>query len=139
MSFTEVLNALAHPLKPPSLHWVYVVLASHADINTGLCWPSLDTIRREAGVGRSTASLALPMLEQLGRITIQSYQGPNHVNRYVVHAPNETIQTVQPLDSQANCLMAGLSSHGTLPIQPLDTNHKEPQRREERSTPRSAV
>lgn len=50
---------------------VYLVLALHVDYDTGVCWPSRQTIATEAGVSLSTVKRSLARLAQLGAIEIE--------------------------------------------------------------------
>jgi hypothetical protein len=48
---------------------VAAVLVAHADSDGGECWPSIDTISRNAGVKRNTACDALAKLQTAGMLT----------------------------------------------------------------------
>lgn len=49
---------------------VYCALASYADWDTGVCWPSRQTIADVAGVSLSTVKRSLGKLEAMGAIQI---------------------------------------------------------------------
>ena len=46
--------------------FVALVLSTHMDRNGGSCFPSITTIQRESGLGRSTVCRALDELERTG-------------------------------------------------------------------------
>lgn len=50
---------------------VYMVLALHVDYDTGVCWPSRQTIATEAGVSLSTVKRSLARLAALGAIEVE--------------------------------------------------------------------
>lgn len=53
---------------------VYTSLRKHADIETNRCWPSMDLIAEQHGIGRHTVSKALKRLEEWNMIhVVKSY------------------------------------------------------------------
>lgn len=114
--------AFEHPVKVHAVHLVHLALAYHANENTGRCYPSIDTLCRETGLGRVSVFKAIAELERVGTISKAPYQGPNHVHVYTVHTLNSSSRepftqdtsTVQPV----NC-----NGSASVPKSPL--NHKE--------------
>ena len=49
---------------------VLVVIASHADENTGRCWPSIATIAGKSGLSQSTVKRALKAVRTSGLIKV---------------------------------------------------------------------
>lgn len=89
---------------------VYLVLALHVDYDTGVCWPSRQTIATEAGVSLSTVKRSLARLAQIGAIEIEHrrdaagdstsnlYRLPYAINRRgggVTHDPTQGRQRTQ--------------------------------------------
>ncbi len=66
--------ALDAPLESPAAKSVLVILAVHAD-RSGKAWPAVETIARQASIGRRTAYRALDWLEANGWIASYRRQG----------------------------------------------------------------
>jgi DNA-binding transcriptional ArsR family regulator len=65
-------------LKPSSVV-VYNVLLSHADFNTGRCFPSISTIRSLSGLSEPTVINAIKELEDWGLVDVLRRQGSHNV------------------------------------------------------------
>lgn len=64
---------------------VYACLASYADWDTGMCWPSRNTLAEACGVSLATVKRALTGLEKVGAITVErrtQLAGRNDTNLY---------------------------------------------------------
>ncbi len=64
---------------------VYACLASYADWDTGVCWPSRNTLAEACGVSLATVKRALAGLEKAGAIIIErraQLGGKNDTNFY---------------------------------------------------------
>jgi len=59
---------------PGTARLVMIALANHADHTSGHCWPSIETISREAGCGERTASRYLGALRRNGWLDVRSTQ-----------------------------------------------------------------
>lgn len=73
---------------------VLLVLAEHANAQTGECWPSLPRIARRAGIHEVTARKAITELEAAGLIGVR--RRPGRVNRYVLLI--DPVTTTTPVD-----------------------------------------
>ncbi|SDC38597.1 Helix-turn-helix domain-containing protein [Bradyrhizobium brasilense] len=70
MSIQAVAWALEQQIRDPWTKLILISLANHADHTTGLCWPSMGLIGREASCRRETVLRKLPELEAAGFIEI---------------------------------------------------------------------
>lgn len=61
---------------------VLIVLAERTNRDSGLCWPSLETICREACASRSQVRRAIKQLEELGLVTRRAAAGRGRATRY---------------------------------------------------------
>ena len=64
---------------------VYAALASYADWDTGLCWPSRSTLAEACGVSLATVKRGLAGLERCGAISVErrtQLAGRNDTNLY---------------------------------------------------------
>jgi DNA-binding transcriptional MocR family regulator len=64
---------------------VYACLASYADWDTGMCWPSRNTLAEACGVSLATVKRALAGLEAAGVISVERrtrLAGKNDTNLY---------------------------------------------------------
>ncbi len=64
---------------------VYAALASYADWETGLCWPSRQTLAEACGVSLATVKRGLTGLERCGAISVErrtQLAGRNDTNLY---------------------------------------------------------
>lgn len=66
--------------KPIDLY-VYYVLSSYANWDTGKCFPSYETIQREHGISSPTFSKSIIRLEKLGLITTEKRTGQSTIYR----------------------------------------------------------
>src|SRR5262249_4583791 len=62
---------------PGTARLVLIALANHADHTSGHCWPSIETIAKEAGCGDRTASRYLGALRRNGFIEVRQTQRKN--------------------------------------------------------------
>jgi hypothetical protein len=65
------------------LIWVY--LHTRADVQTGKCWPSLNTIRKTIRTNRNHALEDIRTLEAAGWLSV--LRRPGTINKYVVQSP----------------------------------------------------
>lgn len=65
-----------------SSRWVLLVIAEHANIQSGECWPSEARIAQRAGLHPATVKRAIGELEQAGLIAVQ--RAPGRTNRYLL-------------------------------------------------------
>lgn len=76
----------------PSSIVVYLALLARANRGKGdSCFPSLNTIAKDAGVSRRTVTTALAQLEDIGAITVESRMSPEGdatSNLYWIHRPS---------------------------------------------------
>ena len=71
MSIRRILAALETNDLPSSEKLLLILLADHADDETGKCWPSQNYIARRSGFSRSTINRTIKRLEGKGLIQIQ--------------------------------------------------------------------
>jgi hypothetical protein len=75
MSLRAVLWVLEQDL-PPVPKLILLVIASHASVQDGSCFPKISTIAREASLCPRTVHRNLPRLEERGLVRIErKYQG----------------------------------------------------------------
>jgi|GEM_PF-2079065 len=67
---------------------VYCALLLRADFDKHDCWPSITTIAKDAGIGRSSVYKNIKELEGLGLITKETHRGKT--NRYMLNMPSAT-------------------------------------------------
>jgi hypothetical protein len=70
MSIQAVAWALDQQIKDPRAKLILISLANHANRETGLCWPPMKLIGKEASCRRETVLRKLPDLEGAGFIEI---------------------------------------------------------------------
>ena len=73
-------------------------LSTHMDRNGGSCFPSITTIQRESGLGRSTVCRALAELERAGFVQ-RLRGGRGRPTRYVATSPTAGLALVPQRDS----------------------------------------
>lgn len=81
MSYQSVQAVLSTTGSKANARCVLIALAYHAD-EAGACWPSIDTIAKEANVCRRTAQAMLAELEAANEIVVDRNAGPRGVNVY---------------------------------------------------------
>src|SRR5687767_908115 len=64
------------------------VIASHVNPDSGLAWPSLETLAREIALTRRRVIQLIHVLEALGELTVRRGHGRGHVNFYRVNVPS---------------------------------------------------
>ena len=87
MSIRRILAALETADLPASEKLLLILLADHADDETGKCWPSQNYIARRSGLARSTINRTMKRLEGKGLIRIQHRfrdDGSQRSNAYFV-------------------------------------------------------
>lgn len=82
------LNFIRETNKPMDL-FVYTILSTYANWNTGECFPSYETINREFSVSPPTFSKTIIRLEKLGLITTKKRPGQSTI--YKVFTTKETL------------------------------------------------
>jgi len=85
---------------------VYCALLLRADFDNHDCWPSIATIAKDAGIGRSSVYKNIKELQGLALITKETRQGKN--NRYMINIPSDTCP-----------------ESDTKPVRNLNTTHPE--------------
>jgi DNA-binding FadR family transcriptional regulator len=83
---------------PASARLVALVLSTHMDRNGGSCFPSVTTIAREAGLGRSTVFRALEALERADYVE-RLRGGRGRPNRYRATSPTVGLLVVPERDA----------------------------------------
>ena len=61
---------------------IYLVLASHANRQTGVAFPGVETIAQEAGIGDRATQYGLKALERAGLVAVERSVGREHHNTY---------------------------------------------------------
>ena len=87
MSIRRILAALETTDLPANEKLLLILLADHADDETGKCWPSQNYIARRSGLTRATINRTMKRLEGKGLIRIQHRfreDGGNRSNTYIV-------------------------------------------------------
>ncbi len=69
---------------------VWVALLHHSGYRTGEAWPSVSTLAKEAGVARSTVSLALKQLKESKALVVVESGGPRKSTRRRLYVPSKT-------------------------------------------------
>jgi len=87
VSIRRILAALETTGLPANEKLILILLADHADDETGRCWPSQPYIARRSGLTRETINRTTKRLEGKGLIRIQHRfreDGGNRSNTYIV-------------------------------------------------------
>jgi hypothetical protein len=117
---------------------VYNVLARHADRQTGVCWPYIDTIAKKLKLGRTTVKKYLRILQQYALIAISpryTDKGDAAANCYIVLDPTPEKMALRRLQRErlvngyyasANHNPQGGQSPGDLPPYPSATDPQSP-------------
>jgi hypothetical protein len=87
MSNTTVAQVRSSSQSKGSARLLLFVIASHVNPDTGLAWPSLETLAREVALTRRRVIQLVHLLEALGELTVRRGQGRGHVNFYRVNLP----------------------------------------------------
>lgn len=95
MSIQHMTAVFDLPEPTGSTRWVLLVLAEHANAQTGECWPSESRIATRAGIHTATVRRAIQELERDGFIVVQRMSG--RTNRYLLCVePAATARAVNP-------------------------------------------
>ena len=70
----------------PSAKLVLMILADHHNGQTGACFPSYETLRKETGLSRRTVIRARQELSEKGLVPILERGGGRRSNRYDINA-----------------------------------------------------
>ena len=92
MSFSASAWALRCPVTGPTKA-VLLVLAIHANQDE-VCWPSVETIAREAGVSERSVQDGIRDLEKAGLVASEGMGGRRLTKRYTLHVDVEISEPI---------------------------------------------
>ncbi len=109
---------------PPSVKLVYAVTVDRIG-NNGLCWPSIRTIGRDAGLSHQCVINALAKLESADLISVER-RGRGKVNHY--RTGTEPVKKVDRLKkpNQSRKLTSASQETLPLPVKKVDSNQTDP-------------
>ena len=84
MSMASVAQVRSSSKSRGSARTLLLVIASHANPDTGWAWPSLDTLAQEVAITRRHVIRLVAHLETLGELEVRRGHGRGHVNFYRV-------------------------------------------------------
>lgn len=87
MSIQAVAWALEQDIPTSGMKLVLISLCNHADRHDQICWPSIQTLEREASMSRTSVQRHLSKLEAAGYISIfPTYDptGRQRANQYQI-------------------------------------------------------
>ena len=103
---------------------VLLALANHADHVTGECWPTVETVAREARCSRRTVFYALNELVSAGLIEKVSGGGRGKSNRYRLRIRNGAMSGRETVQSTTETVQSTTLNGAAACTQ----NHQEPSR-----------
>jgi hypothetical protein len=80
-----------------------MILAHHANDETGECFPSRQLISEESGIKERSLIYRLKALESLGEISISRGNGAGHLTRYKLNLTGQRVQAVAPFIEEKGC------------------------------------
>lgn len=103
MGFNSINLVLKHSKAKGSDRLVLLILAHHANDETGECFPSRQLISEESGIKERSLIYRLKALEALGEISISRGNGSGHLTKYKLNPAGERVQPVAPFQEEKGC------------------------------------
>ena len=122
--FFEWRGAVLKSDLPSTTRFVLLTLGCHMNDQGESCWPSIETLSSESGLGRSTVIQHLGIAKDLGWILCEKHGYANSKwarNDYKISYP-ESILVVQQLDLGSKMVVQLTEKNTEMVVQQLDTN-----------------
>lgn len=98
MSF-QAQNWAVKQVMKSRVKFVLIMLANHADPNTGHCWPSIDCLMQETCCSRASIYAFLGALRRNGYITMRKSKQPGRSHDFWLHYDREDAPWIKSKDN----------------------------------------